>query len=51
MGEMGKLQVPPAQAEVFSLKAVRKLQVVDFPAGVAYDCYGNSVYKYEKAVI
>ena len=26
-------------------EAVRKLQVVDFPAVVAYDCYGNSVYK------
>ena len=26
-------------------EAVRELQVVDFPAIVAYDCYGNSVYK------
>ena len=26
-------------------EAVRKLKVVDFPAIVAYDCYGNSVYK------
>ena len=26
-------------------EAVRKLEVVDFPAIVAYDCYGNSVYK------
>lgn len=26
-------------------EAIRKLQVVDFPAVVAYDCYGNSVYK------
>jgi fumarate hydratase subunit beta len=26
-------------------EAVRKLQVVDFPAIVAYDSYGNSVYK------
>ncbi len=26
-------------------EAVRKLEVVDFPAVVAYDCYGNSVYK------
>ena len=26
-------------------EAVRKLQVVDFPAIVAYDCYGSSVYK------
>jgi len=26
-------------------EAVRRLEVVDFPAIVAYDCYGNSVYK------
>ena len=26
-------------------EAIRKLQVVDFPAVVAYDCFGNSVYK------
>jgi len=26
-------------------EAIRKLQVVDFPAIVAYDSYGNSVYK------
>jgi len=26
-------------------EAVRKLEVVDFPAIVAYDCFGNSVYK------
>ena len=26
-------------------EAVRELEVVDFPAIVAYDCYGNSVYK------
>ncbi len=26
-------------------EAIRKLQVVDFPAIVSYDCYGNSVYK------
>jgi fumarate hydratase subunit beta len=26
-------------------EAVRKLKVVDFPAIVAYDCYGNSVYE------
>ena len=37
-------------AEIIAYKdlgteAVRKLQVVDFPAVVAYDCYGNSVYK------
>ncbi|MHC4324629.1 MAG: hypothetical protein ACYSUX_10185 [Planctomycetota bacterium] len=51
MDEKRKLQVLPAQADVRSLKAVRKLQVVDFPAVVEYDCYGNSVYKHEKAVI
>jgi len=37
-------------AEIIAYKdlgteAVRKLQVVDFPAIVAYDCHGNSVYK------
>lgn len=37
--------------EDLGTEAVRKLQVVDFPAVVAYDCYGNSVYKQEKAVI
>lgn len=26
-------------------EAVRELEVADFPAIVAYDCYGNSVYK------
>jgi fumarate hydratase subunit beta len=26
-------------------EAIRKLDVVDFPAIVAYDCYGNSIYK------
>jgi fumarate hydratase subunit beta len=26
-------------------EAIRRLEVVDFPALVAYDCYGNSVYK------
>jgi len=26
-------------------EAIRKLQVFDFPAVVAYDCYRNSVYK------
>jgi fumarate hydratase subunit beta len=30
--------------EDLGTEAVRKLQVVDFPAVVAYDCYGNSVY-------
>ena len=31
--------------EDLGTEAIRKLQVVDFPAVVAYDCYGNSVYK------
>jgi len=31
--------------EDLGTEAVRKLQVVDFPAIVAYDCDGNSVYK------
>jgi len=31
--------------ENLGTEAIRKLQVVDFPAIVAYDCYGNSVYK------
>jgi fumarate hydratase subunit beta len=31
--------------EDLGTEAIRKLQVVDFPAIVAYDCYGNSVYK------
>jgi fumarate hydratase subunit beta len=31
-------------------EAVRKLQVIDFPAIVAYDCYGNSIYKTERAI-
>ena len=31
--------------EDLGTEAVRKLQVVDFPAIVAYDCYRNSVYK------
>jgi len=26
-------------------EAIRRLEVVDFPAVVAYDCYGNTVYK------
>ncbi len=39
-----------AKAEVIAYEdlgaeAIRKLEVVDFPAIVAYDCYGNSVYK------
>lgn len=36
--------------EDLGTEAVRKLKVVDFPAVVAYDCYGNSVYKRESAV-
>ncbi len=36
--------------EDLGTEAVRKLQVVDFPAVVAYDCHGNSVYKQESAV-
>jgi fumarate hydratase subunit beta len=31
--------------EDLGTEAIRKLQVVDFPAIVAYDCYGGSVYK------
>jgi len=31
--------------EDLGAEAIRKLKVVDFPAVVAYDCYGNSVYK------
>ena len=31
--------------EELGTEAIRKLQVVDFPAVVAYDCHGNSVYK------
>jgi fumarate hydratase subunit beta len=31
--------------EDLGTEAIRKLQVVDFPAVVAYDCFGNSVYK------
>jgi len=31
--------------EDLGTEAIRKLQVVDFPAIVAYDSYGNSVYK------
>ena len=30
--------------EDLGTEAIRKLEVVDFPAVVAYDCYGNSVY-------
>jgi len=37
--------------EELGTEAVRKLEVVDFPAVVAYDCYGNSVYKQENALI
>jgi len=31
--------------EDLGTEAIRKLQVVDFPAVVAYDCNGDSVYK------
>jgi fumarate hydratase subunit beta len=31
--------------EDLGTEAIRKLQVVDFPAIVAYDSYGDSVYK------
>ena len=31
--------------EDLGTEAIRRLEVVDFPALVAYDCYGNSVYK------
>ena len=31
--------------EDLGTEAIRKLQVVDFPAIVAYDSYGNTVYK------
>jgi fumarate hydratase subunit beta len=31
--------------EDLGTEAIQKLEVVDFPAIVAYDCYGNSVYK------
>ena len=31
--------------EDLGAEAIRKLKVVDFPAVVVYDCYGNSVYK------
>jgi fumarate hydratase subunit beta len=31
--------------EDLGAEAIRKLKVVDFPAVVAYDCYGNSIYK------
>ena len=31
--------------EDMGAEAIRKLEVADFPAVVAYDCYGNSVYK------
>ncbi len=36
--------------EDLGTEAIRKLQVVDFPAIVAYDCYGNSVYQTERAI-
>ena len=36
--------------EDLGTEAIRKLEVVDFPAIVAYDCYGKSVYKQERAL-
>jgi fumarate hydratase subunit beta len=33
--------------EELGTEAIRKLHVVDFPAVVAYDCYGTSVYQQE----
>lgn len=36
--------------EDLGTEAIRKLQVVDFPAIVAYDCYGNSVYERERVL-
>lgn len=36
--------------EELGTEAIRKLYVVDFPAVVAYDCYGNSVYQQERAI-
>jgi len=34
--------------EDLGTEAIRKLEVVDFPAIVAYDSYGNTVYKEER---
>jgi fumarate hydratase subunit beta len=31
--------------EDLGTEAIRRLEVVDFPAIVAYDCFGNTVYK------
>ncbi len=36
--------------EDLGTEAIRQLQVIDFPAVVAYDCHGNSVYKTERAI-
>lgn len=33
--------------EDLGAEAIRWLEVVDFPAVVAYDCYGNSIYEQE----
>jgi fumarate hydratase subunit beta len=35
--------------EDLGAEAIMRLQVIDFPAIVAYDCYGNSVYEKVKA--
>ena len=34
--------------EELGTEAVRELQVVDFPAVVAYDCHGSSVHERER---
>ena len=31
--------------ENLGTEAIRRLKVADFPAIIAYDCFGNSVYK------
>ena len=36
--------------EDLGTEAVRKLQVVDFPAVVVYDCHGSSVYQHRSVV-
>jgi fumarate hydratase subunit beta len=37
--------------EDLGTEAVRELMVVDFPAVVAYDCYGNSVYNKQRSAV
>jgi fumarate hydratase subunit beta len=36
--------------EDLGTEAIRELQVADFPAIVAYDCYGNSVYPEQRTM-